>query len=175
MLLSYDAIVAVSAAPHGDAGDVVVTAQRTNAYRGGGARVEEMVPLDQGLSRFVTLRMDVQSEFRRCGNNHWGDLTDLKALSDALNVGVCMFCDRLQLDGQKFLYNACLQRGDFPFFVGLWWLEPVHFRVGEFRLQPGAPYRCFWSRAALPLCLREHYNACNPQAPVGQPESGDLS
>ena len=153
----------------------VLTLQKTVAQRGGGERAEDMVRIDQGLAHLTTMRRALQAEFRRSGNNHWGDLTDVKALSDSLDVGVCLFCDGLQRGGQDILYNVCHQRGNFPYFLAIWWSEPTHFRVAEVRMNSVDAFRSFRPRDTLPAPLRRHYDACNPKAPVGRGDMPDIS
>ena len=79
------------------------------------------------------LRQTLQQELRKPGNWHWGTQFDVKNLSEALDVGVLMFCDHLQDGGKKCLYNIGAEREDFPYWISLWWQEPVHFRVAELK------------------------------------------
>jgi hypothetical protein len=52
--------------------------------------------------------------------------------------------------------------------MSIWWQEPVHFRRAELRLAGAADFCSYWHVAHLPEALRDHYNACNPKAVVGQ-------
>ena len=119
----------------------------------------------------TALRSMVKDEQVQLGNQHWGDQFDVQSLSSALNLGILMFCDELQLGGRQCLYNIGSQREDFPFWIALWWKEPTHFRLAQVtydspRLLHNADvhdprYTCFWSAAALPAVLRNQYRDCN--------------
>ena len=170
VLTGYESCVFVSDSPDGDVGDVVVKLESTPHQ---GSRIEDAIPITQGLAHLRTMLAKLQAEYHRCGNHHWGDVNDLKALSDSLDLGVCTFCDRLQARG--FLYNNCFDRGDFPFFVALWWFEPTHFRMAELSMNAQDTFRSFWSVEDLPAALRTHYDKCNPQDPVGAAYRGDVS
>ena len=114
------------------------------------------------------LRENVMSHVRTLGNAHWGDQRDVRDLSEALDVGVLMFCDGLQSGGRECLYNIGATRDNFTYWVALWWQEPVHFRLAELSSAGSAShhgaepsFRCFWSDADLPADLRRHYRQCN--------------
>ena len=91
----------------------------------------------------------------------------MKNLSEALDVGILMFCDRLQDEGRQCLYNIGSKRENFSYWIALWWLEPVHFRCAKLALTSEATvarnedFTCFWSDAELPDAIRQHYRACN--------------
>ena len=103
----------------------------------------------------------------KSGNAHWGDQRDVKNLSEALDVGILMFCDGLQNGGQQCLYNIGSHRDNFSYWIALWWLEPIHFRLAQLAFtsaddeSKNQDYTSFWSDAALPQTIREHYNASN--------------
>ena len=170
VLTGYESCVFVSASPDGDVGDVLIKLASTPHE---GPRMEDVVPVAQGTAHLRAMRAKLQAEYHRCGNSHWGDVNDLKALSDILDLGVCTFCDRSQARG--FLYNNCLDRGNFPFFVALWWLEPTHFRMAELRMNAQDTFRSFWAIGDMPEALRTHYDTCNPEDPVGAVYRGDVS
>ena len=126
------------------------------------AREERLICVPQGEVKYMLLLEDVQAQYRRLGNHHWGTQFDVNNLSQALGVGILMFCDDLQAGGQECLYNIGAQREDFPYWVALWWKEPVHFRVATVSYG-AAPTRgtCFWPNASLPNLLRQQYQRCN--------------
>ena len=78
-----------------------------------------------------------------------------------------MFCDRLGNNSTQCLYNIGAQREDFPYWIALWWDEPVHFRLAELansihEQRPGHElYTCFWSASELPPVLFSEYRRCN--------------
>ena len=79
-----------------------------------------------------------------------------------------MFADRLQAAGARCIYALDLLRGDFPFFVTLWWDEPVHFRAAEFRTAETEDFQMCYAQADVPEFLRAQYNVANVRAPVGR-------
>ena len=170
VLTGYESCVFVSGSPDGDVGYVLIKLESTPDE---GPRMADVIPVTQGLAHLQSMRANLHAEYRRCGNRHWGDVNDLKALSDSLDLGVCTFCDSLQASG--FLYNNCFDRGDFPFFVALWWLEPIHFRMAELSMNAQDTFRSFWAIEDMPEALRTHYDTCNPEDPAGAAGRGDVS
>ena len=80
-----------------------------------------------------------------------------------------MFADRLQGEGANCLCALDLLRGDFPFFINLWWEEPVHFRAAEFQHAEAVGFHMCYAQQEVPEFLRVQYNAANLRVPVGQP------
>ena len=123
-----------------------------------------------GHARLAHLRQEVGAHLSKLGNCHWGDQMDVQNLSQVFDVGVLLFCDRLQDQGRQCLYNIGSQREVFPYWVSLWWDEPFHFRLAQLAFaEPGAArgtcgHTCFWADAALPSLLREQYRYCNRMA-----------
>ena len=76
-------------------GDAKVRLSFSEAHRGGTHR-EETITVEDGRECFFHLRSQLQAELRKSGNIHWGDISDVKALSDTLDVGIFIFCERLQ-------------------------------------------------------------------------------
>ena len=179
-LLQCESVLAVSARDDGDVDDIVVKISITSTVPGT-APEELCVPIDQGRARMAFLLEDVQREWSQCGHNHWGDHTDVQNLSEMLNIGILMFCNQLQNNGQDCLYNMGCSRGDFPYWIGLWWDPPLHFRIASVRRSGRSVYDSVWQLAphpvgkqfeiihTLPDSLRLLYNRVNKEAPVGQP------
>ena len=107
----------------------------------------------------------MKDQLRELGNHHWGDQTDVRNLSEALDVGVLMFCNELQNGGHECLYNIGSQREDYPYWIALWWREPTHFRLAQVSYDSdaarvlhdmhAAEYTCFWNTSELPTGLRD--------------------
>ena len=113
------------------------------------------------------LRQRVKAELKKSGNWHRGDQLDVQNLGEALDIGVLMFCEQLQDGGRQCLYNLGSQREDYPYWIALWWDEPVHFRLAQLSSYhtagdaPGDEFVCFWSADKLPAALLREYKACN--------------
>ena len=50
------------------------------------------------------------------------------------------------------MYNIGAERENFPFWVALWWEEPVHFRVAEIS-EDARTWAVFWKTEDLPPSL----------------------
>ena len=163
-LIGCESVLAFGVEPNGDA---TLRVACTHARAGGGDRREEILLLESGEAHLRSLREKLQEQLRRPGNCHWGTQFDVKSLSEALDLGVLLFCNRLQRTSTTCLYNIGAVREDFPYWISLWWHEPVHFRLAEV-LRGGenadlksATYTSFWSRKDLPPTLLAEYRRCN--------------
>ena len=168
-LAGCDAVRAVGPNPclDSDSGDLVVALTRSSAEAGGAASAEIFLPIAQGQSLLVALTNAVREEFEKCGNHHWGTVTDCRALSAYFDVGMLIFANSLQHGGTQCLVNVNALRGDHAYYIALWWHDSVHFRLAQYRGGEGSPWRSFWSAEDLPPSLRAHYNLCNSRAHVG--------
>ena len=109
----------------------------------------------------------MKEEFEVSGNHHWGTVTDCAAISEKFDIGILIFADNLQNEGTQCLVNVDAMRGDYAYFIALWWDDPVHFRLAQYRECESMPWRSFWSASDMPQSLRAHYVVCNRAAPVG--------
>ena len=168
-LVGCDAVRAVgpNPSPNAESGDIIVALTRTIARPNGGSSDEMYLPVIQGESLLVALRLAVQEELRVCGDHHWGTVLDCAAISDQLDIGLLIFADKLQCNGSQCLVNVDAVRGDFSYYLALWWDEPTHFRLAQYREARSRPWCSFWAADELPSSLRTHYDVCNPSAPVG--------
>ena len=55
----------------------------------------------------------------------------MQSLSYFLGVGVLLLYTNLQDNGRGCLYNVGTTEVDFPYWISIWWEEPVHFRLAE--------------------------------------------
>ena len=129
--------------------------------------MHDVVRIPNGDVLYEQLLESLLSEFSKCGNIHWADSTDLKTLSEHLQIGVLLFADNLQDEGRKCLASLDQCRGDFPYFVSIWWQDPVHFRMAKLKFHVDDSLKCVWPSTALPPVLRDHYNDCNQNAHIG--------
>jgi len=168
-LVGCDAVRAVGEDPESraDSGDLKVALTRTIAEADAPTSIECFVSISQGQSLLVALREELIDEFKVLGNNHWGTVTDCAAISESLDVGFVIFADKLQNENSQCLVNVHAIRGDFKYFIALWWDEPLHFRLAQYKEATSSTYRSFWSPSNLPPLLRDHYNDCYPGAPIG--------
>jgi hypothetical protein len=125
------------------------------------------MPVSQGASVLVALKHALREEFLSCGNRHWDTHTDCNDISEHFDVGMLIFADSLQTRGAQCLVNVHALRGGYAYLIALWWDDPAHFRLAQYREGTPLPWRSFWRAADLPPSLRAHYDLCNPTAPVG--------
>ena len=111
-VIGADVVRAIGPAVDGDAGDITIAIDRTEARKHGPARVEDLHAVLQGESALLGLRKCLKAEFERPGSSHWGMETDVKHLIQALNVGTLNFAEQLQADGTKCLVNLNLPGRD---------------------------------------------------------------
>jgi hypothetical protein len=175
VLAECDSVLALGPDETGDPGDLRVAVVTTDASMGAGAAVEEILVIEQGEAYLATLLQAMQTEFRMCGNNHWADTSDLKSLSEKLNIGSLLFADGLQDNGKQMLCSLDRRRGNFLFFAGIWWQDPIHFRVAEVQTSSEQQFCSCWQQDAIPAELRDQYNACNPHANIGAGQALDVS
>ena len=166
-LLAMDTVRAVGADPAGSATDIIINADSSVAEPGARARQDHNIRLADGEVKLALFLGELQDIFATTGNMHWGDATDARLLSEALNIGIFMFADRLQDQGRCCLCSLNQLRGDFPFFINLWWLEPVHFRAADIRLTPDSQFHKCYSKTDVPDFLQAQYNLANRSAPFG--------
>ena len=134
----------------------------SEAHRGGAHR-EETRTVEDSRECFFDLRKQLQAELRKTGNVHWGDISDVKALSDALDVGILIFCERLQNKGQNCLTYTGIHR-TFPYWICIYYEEGRHFRLAELSdvtESPSERFTCFWTGETLPPVLYREYEGCN--------------
>ncbi|CAK0794832.1 unnamed protein product, partial [Prorocentrum cordatum] len=119
-----------------DDGDALVRIAYTQAHSGAGAREERITRIPGGVANLAQVRARLSHFMRQPGNVHWGTQTDVRSLSDRLDVGILLFQDRLRGRARTCLYNVGGQRADYPYWIALWWEEPIHFRGAQLRPRP---------------------------------------
>ena len=161
ILIGCDTVRAVSDNPNGDIGDIFVIIDKSDARVGGNTSQQLQTPIPQGRAFLIALRSALQDVFRTLGNTHWGDSTDARLLTDALDVGFFLFADLLQGNSTQCLVALDLSRADFPYFLALWWNNHSHFRSLEIKTSSDTPFRSCWPRFQAPQTLLDDYHAVN--------------
>ena len=167
-IVDADTVRALGADPEGGPSDIILTVDHSVAERGAGDRAARKVHVREGEVHLPALLGDLEDVFATTGNVHWGDTTDARLLCDALDLGFFMFADRLQRQGANCLCALDLLRGDFPFFINLWWDGSVHFRAAEFQVDEAVAFCMCYAKEEIPEFLRAQYNVANLRVPVGQ-------
>ena len=176
-LVGCDAVRAVGPNPHpnADRDDIVVALTRSSAHAGAAASDEILLPIPEGASYFAALKASLRDEFKVSGNHHWGTVTDCAAISEKLDVGMLIFVNNLQNGGTQCLVNVDASRGNYAYYICLWWDDPRHFRLAQYQESNSMPWRSFWKAEDMPQSLRAHYDICNHAAPVGSARRVGLS
>ncbi len=95
-------------------------------------------------------------------------------LADAFNVGFIVFASREQ--GQRrWIQGLNLERGDYPYWMLLYWIDPVHYQLAALQSAGDARSRAFYATQHLPLQVVQHYNLCNGSSPIGRAHYGGIS
>ena len=165
-IIGYDTVTAVSDNPHGDPGDIVLILTSTNTAREGEHAQEHHIPVQQGITSLAILRRHLQDIFETPGNTHWATVTDARMLSEALDIGFCIFANGLQGNGTRCIVSLDGNRGNYAYFIAVWYLEPTHFRSMEIQCTTNDTFRTCWSAAELPMSIVDLYNEPNRTAPV---------
>ena len=169
-LLEANSVLAAGPDVHGGNGvlSVAIEVPREHVFQGEEEhlRREAVVDIPGGMSLLNGLAQAVQQQLRVVGNHHWGDVSDLQALSRHLRLGMLVFVDRLQGGGTQCLCTVDQMRGDFPFFIAIWWDDPQHFRLCQLSVGPGFEFRSSWPVHEIPAALAAHYDTCNPSARI---------
>ena len=161
ILIGCDTVRAVSDNPNGDVGDIFIIIDKSDARVGGNTSQQLQTPIAQGRAFLMALRVELQNVFRTLGNTHWGDSTDARLLTDALDVGFFLFADQLQGNSTQCLVAFDLSRTDFPLFLALWWNNHTHFRSLEIETSSNTSFRSCWSRGQAPQILLDDYHSVN--------------
>ena len=165
-IMGYDTVRAVSDDPNGNEGDILLIVDLSDAHSAGQARQERQIRITQGLAYLNLLRQELQTVFQTCGNTHWADATDARMLAEALGIGFCTFADSLQGNTTRRIVSLDGSRGDYAYFLPIWWNEPTHFRAMEIQCTQSDTFRACWSADELPQTLIDLYNESNRTAPV---------
>lgn len=129
---------------------------------------ESFVPVVDGMWCLDGLRSSVIEAFSVCGNAHWGTVTDVAGLADALDIGFIVFSNEPQ-GGCQWMYGVHTQKKAFPYWIILYCVDNVHFLHAEVYDAERQAYTCFFPDERLPAPLREHWSRCNyaPQFHAG--------
>jgi hypothetical protein len=139
--------------------------------------MDQTIRIEDFSLRLHELTAAVHSEMTTIGNNHWGNVADIRMMSIALNIGFMIFPNRKQGHPgmpEGWVYGTSSHRGDFSHWIVLYCEETVHFQLGLIRCGHGAPYQCVFPNSGLPAQLQRHYNMNNVDAPVGRAAATDF-
>ena len=100
---------------------------------------------------------------------------DLQALSSLLQIGFLVFSDVPQ-DGQggsRFLCSLDGVRGDYTFWILLYYQSECHFRLGEMAYDGNRVAVLHIDE--IPKCIRDACAATNSDAPIGSMRRSGIS
>ena len=112
------------------------------------------------------------------GNHHWGAVTDVGMLSEALNLGLIIMSDRDQervSQSLRWMFGLTLERADFPHWITLYNIDNTHFQL-LMRCKSGesGEKTCVFSTDQMPEHSRNHWNLCD-ERPFGEQSQGGVS
>ena len=128
----------------------------------------------QAVDDFSLHVFDAQQAFAQQvqipGNHHWGTVTDIEMLAQAMNVGFIVFPVTKQGAAERpdgWVYGLHLHRGNFTHWMLVYCIQNTHFQLAWVRSGNAATYKCIFSTEELPQALRDQYNLNNVHAPIG--------
>ena len=164
--LAMDTVEGVGANEDGMPTDIVVQCRR-------GQELQPHV-VEDGANKLAMLRVAVADVFRTCGNLHWATETDIAALAEHLGIGFIVFASREQGTG-KWIQGLSLERGDYAYWMMIYWIDPVHYQLAQFHRDGDPEPRTFFAIDDVPLELRSHYDLCNGARSFGRAYHGGVS
>ena len=157
-LLAVENIRAVSSAHPGDDPNTLIV-----LLRSGGEDIT--IRVEEGRSKLQTLRHACEEQLSIMGNQHWGTVTDVVMLSEALNLGLIIMSDREQQrvsQNPRWMFGLTLERADFPYWITLYNIDNTHFRLlMSSTIGGNGEKTCVFSTEQMPDSLRDHWNLCN--------------
>ena len=121
--------------------------------------------VEDGQSKFQSLRQSCEEQLSIMGNHPWGTVTVVVMLSEALNLGLIIMSDIVQLQGsqnQRWIFGLNLERADFPHWLILYNLASANFQLLMSKpIDGNGDKTCVFSAAQVPDSLRAHWKLCN--------------
>ena len=128
--------------------------------------LEPIVSVQNGMVKLYELRETIRAKFSTCGNEHWGTVTDVAALTDSFDIGIIVFSNR-EMGLGRWMYSTVPKKRVYPYWIMLYCIDNVHFVLAEFYDAARREYTCFFPNDRLPDPLREHWLFCNPAPQLG--------
>jgi hypothetical protein len=164
-LLYADTVEAVGPNEDGQPGDIVVSFRRQGQL--------ELIAISNGMECLHKLKITLQDVYKTCGNLHWGDAVDIRALADSLDVGFVVFVSEEQGINQWIQY-VNYRRADYPFWMFLYWEEPSHYRLVQVRTSGADLGISFCALSQMPAFIRQHFNLCHESTPMHEGAGGGV-
>ena len=136
---------------------------------------EELVSIiPDGHVKLAALKRQLCKIFATRGNVHWATATDVVFLGEACMLGFVIFTNRQQ-GNDGWLYGFNPRRGDFPYWLCLYCIDNFHFKALRLHNLNSDNATSHWPIDDLPEEIRQHYNFCNRNNPVGSAYAGGIS
>jgi len=122
--------------------------------------------------RLADLREKVQNQLSRPGNIHWGTYSDIKNLSNILEIGFIVFPSAHlgTLDDAGWVYSISNTRADFSHWMMLYCKDVTHFQLATLTHESVSSQSVFLLNE-VPEKIRQQYNINNKDMPMGSQES----
>ena len=117
------------------------------------------------------LRKKVENQLSRPGNNHWGTYSDIKNLSNILEIGFIVFPSAQlgTVDNEGWIYSISNTRADFSHWMMLYCKDLTHFQLATLKQGPTSSQSVFLLHE-VPEQIRQQYNVNNKDMPMGSQE-----
>jgi len=121
---------------------------------------ERTVRVENGMAKLFVLRQTVSDIFSTYGNDHWGTVTDVGMLMEALDIGFFVFSNN-EMGLGRWIYGVHRKKETYPYWITLYLRNNQHFVLAEVYDEVQQKYTCFFPDDKLPAALREHWELCN--------------
>ena len=135
---------------------------------------EHVSIIDDGIAKLSSLKDRLRSILATCGNTHWATPMDVVFLGEACSLGFVIFGNRKQGNG-RWLYGFNPRRGDFPYWLSLYCISNIHFKVLQLSHMETRTARSHWAIESLPAAIRRQYDVCNSNNRVGSADGFGIS
>ena len=121
--------------------------------------------------RLADLKEKVKNQLSRAGNNHWGTYSDIKNLSNILEIGFIVFPSAQlgTLDNAGWVYSISSTRADFSHWMMLYCKDLTHFQLATLTQESVSSQSGFLLNE-VPKKIRQQYNINNKDMPMGSQE-----
>lgn len=96
----------------------------------------------------------LSNEFRKTGNNHWGNEIDLKSLSEKLKIGFILFSnieEQIYCFGQEFSFEKP------RYYILLYNISNIHYTLAGLKKRNTESYDSIYEPNEIPTFLKNEY------------------
>lgn len=102
----------------------------------------------------ISNQQQLANEFRKTGNNHWGNEVDLKSLSEKLKIGFIIFSniiENIYCFGQDFSFKKP------NYYILIYNISNIHYTLAGLKKKNESSYISVYRPSDIPVFLKEEY------------------